>query len=97
MFKAKSMSDVIRNNRAAGYHFFDQGTMDFFSCRVESSLFKNNTFVTSEELTGIAPRKYTVRLYDPDTAQIKDVSGFQKYDDLNQALEAARAFGRVKS
>ena len=85
--------DIIR--RHSGY-FFSKDTMRFFRSRVLWQVFagtKEVYFVTSEQFqssTGYrAPRKYTVRAYNPETDDIRTV---QPFNDLtrSRALRIAR-------
>ena len=66
-----TIADVKAKNRAVGDHFFDANTMKFFGSRIESSLYKNNTFITSE-YTGFERknRAYTVRVFDEATGRV---------------------------
>ena len=43
-----TMADVKQANKDAGYYFFSRDTMRFFGTRIESTLYKNNTFITSD-------------------------------------------------
>ena len=36
---------------------------------------------------------YTVRLFEEDTAEIKTVCGFQRFDNFDDAVKAAKAYG----
>lgn len=88
-----TMADIKQKLRAGGNHFFDQDTMRFFGSRVESTLYKNNTFITSE-YTGFDRKKraYTVRYYDEAKNDIKDVSGFGAFPTKDSAREFAKNY-----
>ena len=43
-----TIADVRQANKDAGYYFFSRDTMQFFGTRIESALYKNNTFITSD-------------------------------------------------
>lgn len=43
------IESVKRANKENGYHFFDYETMKFFASRIESKLYKNQCFITSEK------------------------------------------------
>lgn len=88
-----TMADVKQKLRAGGNHFFDPDTMRFFGSRVESSLYKNNTFVTSE-YTGFerTKRAYTVRYYNEVKNDVEDVSGFGAFSTLDSAREFAQNY-----
>lgn len=44
-----SITEVKEANKANGFYFFSKDTMRFFSSRVESTLYKNQCFITSEK------------------------------------------------
>lgn len=92
-----TMADVKERNRLAGGHFFDRDTMKFFGSRIESGLYKNSTFITSE-YTGFERknRAYTVRVFDEKTGEIKTARFADGTDTFNyfQTKEYARAFCR---
>lgn len=88
-YNAGDMSDVMRYNRMVGQHFFNEGTMLFWGSKIESTLYQNNTFVTSEYNFERTKRLYTVRLYDPETARIKTIGGFQQFKDKSEAKRFA--------
>ena len=90
-----TIADVKAKNKAAGQHFFDADTMRFFGSRVESSLYKNNTFITSE-YTGFerTSRAYTVRVFDEATGSV-DTADFPNGESTFNAFrtkEAAQDF-----
>ena len=95
MYIANNLGEGILHNKSAGYHFFDSKSMAFFGSRLETKLLENNTFVTSEELYGIIPRKFTVRVFDSKTARILDGSKFMEYEDLDAALDAAHKYNNI--
>ena len=45
----ETIDEVKEANKELGHHFFSPDTMKFFASRVESSLYKNQTFITSEK------------------------------------------------
>jgi len=67
--------------------------MRWFGSRVESSLYKNNTFITSE-YTGFerTKRAYTVRYYDEAKNTVVDVSGFGAFSTKDAAREFAKNY-----
>ena len=91
------MNDVIRHNKKVGQHFFDKETMKYWGSRVETELFPNNTFVTSEDTYDRNGRLYTVRMYDPNTGRIKTLNSFQEFDNLRDAENFAKNYSGVKS
>lgn len=88
MFKAKNMSDVIKHHTMKGYHFFDEDTMRFWGSKIESELFNNGTFVTSEDNFNRTERLYSVRLYNSEDATI-DTIVFQKFTNRKDAIAFA--------
>lgn len=90
-----SSSDIERAADRAGSHFFDRDTKRFFRSRILPDAFHGNGgcyFVTSEQYVcgeRKAERRYTVRAFNPETA---DISSFGPFNVLTkaQALRAAR-------
>lgn len=83
-------------NRTAGHYYFERSTMRFFNSRVLSRVYEGPGgvyFVTSEQFHGSSgvskPRRYTVRKFHPDTA---DISTFGPFNELSRdrAMRAAR-------
>lgn len=85
----KTMAEVKRANKAAGYFWFSPATMQFFAGRVEGEL-KGGRYFVSSERNGEEPRRYTVREVQPD-ATIDTVGEFQGYATLAKANAAVRA------
>ena len=85
-----TIADVKRLNNEAGYQFFAPDTMRFFASRIESGLYKNGTFITSER-AGFrdATRRYTVRRVRPDYS-IATIGEFCGHATLTAAREAAK-------
>jgi hypothetical protein len=44
-----NIQEIKKLNKDIGHHFFDLDTMRFFASKVESKLFSNGTFITSEK------------------------------------------------
>lgn len=95
MRNPKTMEDVIRMCKEEGNHFFDRDTILFFGSKVETKLFDNFTFVTSDDNWNRTERMYTVRQFDPYYesmgGMIKDVSGFGEFKSLEDAVEYAKS------
>lgn len=83
-----TMADVKRNNHKAGRYYFSPDTMRFFNSKVESKLFKNKYFITSEKFKEDYPRLFTIREYNPKTHIISTVGTFQEFTTLDEAIEA---------
>ena len=91
-YPAKDMADVAYWNKYIGHHFFDKGTMEFFGSKIESGLYKNNTFLTSDEDAFGANRAYTVRHYNPNNAHIDNISSYRQFKTRVEAKEFALAY-----
>ena len=94
--KFHSIEQIVAAVTASGSHFFDKETMHFFRSRTYPELFysyKLVYFVTSEQREVLysepAPRLYTVRTFDPVTADLGQVGEFQQHSTKAQALKAA--------
>lgn len=88
--KFAGMQMVIDANKAAGKHFFDKGAMEFFGSKLESPLFPNDCFVTSEDNFDRSKRLFTIRKFDRATGSIEDASEFQAYSTKEEAIAAAK-------
>lgn len=63
----ESIKEVKQANKELGHHFFDSDTMNFFASSVETTLYKNQTFITSEKKCfDDYTRVYSVRLVKPN-------------------------------
>lgn len=90
------MSDVRRINKQKGYHFFDFDWIRFFGTLIESELYDNRYFITSEKasepIMGYTPwdgeRRYTIRIFDAATGTIESFSEFGEYSTKDKALAA---------
>lgn len=80
------MQEVIKANKKAGEHFFDEDAMRFFGSEIESDLFPNDMFVTSENNFFGDKRYYTVRRFDRETGIIHDVGAFQEHETREDAI-----------
>lgn len=87
------MADIKQKLSAGGNHFFDKDTIRFFGSRVESSLYKNNTFITSE-YTGFerTNRAYTVRYYNEQKNNVETISKFGEFSTRDAAKEFAQNY-----
>jgi hypothetical protein len=84
-------------NQGKGGHWFDAGAMRFFNGRISGEVHsagKNagQYFVSSERYDDDTPRLYSVRRFDPETADVMDAPGhhFQEYASLSGAHGAAK-------
>ena len=89
-----SISEVRRQNKAIGHHFFDKESVRFFNSRIETkgNLIKNKYFITSEQFVSStgekAPRKYTIR--ENNNGKIDTVGKFNEITSLTEAKKIAR-------
>lgn len=86
-----TMQETIVRHQNHGGAFFKKKTMKFFNSRVESGLYKNMCFVTSESTFDEKQIRYTVRRFFDDFKHIETVSAFLEYDNVKDARAAARA------
>lgn len=82
----KTIADMKRFNEESGNYFFSRETMRFFESRIESNLYKDKTFITSEKNYNGTRRMYTVRQLQPD-GSVKTLSDFNQFRTLEDARE----------
>jgi hypothetical protein len=73
-----------------GGHFFDRDTMRFFGSRIESDLYKNRCFITSEKNFDGTKRFYTVRRFNKDFTSIDTIGEFNKITSKHTAQQIAK-------
>lgn len=95
MKEIKTIADVKRVHKEKGYHFFDKDTMEFWGSRIESVLYKNMCFVTSELDFNGENRFYNVRQFDPETCHINTIGKFNYYLKKEDSIEVAKAVGTI--
>lgn len=65
----KNIKELKEANKEAGYHFFSKEIMKFFASKIESNLYKNKTFITSEKKCfDDYTRVYSVRKANSDAS-----------------------------
>ena len=93
-----TMTHIKKHNARIGHHWFEQATLRFFRSRIGRKVYTGPGgvfFVSSEqfELSAyVAPRRYTVRQYHPDTGAIDTVGPFNersRYEAVRDAKSAA--------
>ena len=103
-----SIGDIKYWNRTRGFYFFERATMRFFRSRIASAPYHGKGgvfFITSEQFVGSdghsAPRKYTVRRFDPLTGDCETAkytadgsSAFNELRHLSDARDIARKLAR---
>ena len=82
-----TLTDIKNNNKIAGRFWFSRDTMRFFDCRIESKLYSDNTFITSEQMNYQSPREYTIRIALNNGIDIESVGEFGQFETLEQARE----------
>lgn len=85
-----TLSEAKAIYKTGGGHFFDRETFKYWGSRIESGLYKNRCFVTSENNFDGSRRAYTVRRFSPDFLNIETVGEFQQYALKEAAREAAK-------
>jgi hypothetical protein len=84
-----TINDVKRTNQEAGKYFFSKDTMNFFKSRIETDLYKNTYFITSEQgPIDTSPRRFTIRKAVLGGRDIVTASEFQRYKTLESAKAA---------
>ena len=92
-----SMQDIKGANHSAGQFFFEPSSMRFFASRVGDKVYQGSGgvfFVTSEQFTcseGTKPRRYTVREFHPETADVSTVGEFNEMTRSQAHTTAAAA------
>ena len=90
-----TMADIRRNNKEAGYYFFDKDSMRFWDSRIETGLYKDNTFITSEldyATKFDAKRKYTIRRAVDGGIKIETIGEFLQFETLEDAKIGRKKF-----
>lgn len=82
-----TINDMIKHHKENKYHFFDDDTMQFFGSKIESDLYNDKYFITSEKNFDGTKRLFTVRKYDWETAQVEDIPKFQAFPTLHEAKD----------
>ena len=82
----KDITEFKRANKEAGYYFFSSDTMAFFASEIESGLYENQCFITSEKKcfddnTGV----YKVR-------QARENGSVKNLSEVLDTLKEARDF-----
>lgn len=70
------LKEAIEIYRETGNHFFDKETMEFFGSRIESELYENRCFITSEDNFDRSKRYYNVRQFSEDFKNVESLGDF---------------------
>ena len=81
-----NLREVLDANDAAGQHFFDADTMEFFNSKLESDLIDGRFFITSERFDFDTAKQYTIRAAQDDGA-IVTLGDFGQYQTLQDARD----------
>lgn len=92
MTKTWTINDIKTACRVRGSHWFDPGTMRFFKGRVLDTVYQgpNGIFFVSSEQYDTQQRRYTVRQFHPETADITTVGDFNVLTK-HMAIKTAKA------
>jgi hypothetical protein len=74
-------------NRAAGHNWFNHDTLEWFGCKIESSVLHGRYFISSEQDQHGAwggERRYTIRMVD-DRGVVHSLGQFGEYTNLVEA------------
>lgn len=82
---------MAEKSTRAGYYFFDDGAMNFFQSRIETSCTVHGVFITSERFD-TAPRHYRVRVFREagDVVTVSDQIGTIEHARWIMAIVDAR-------
>ena len=85
------MREAIKVYKTFGGHFFDNQTIMWWNSRIETELYPNRCFVTSEPNFYGEKRKYTIRRFSFQYDDVETIGEFRQYDTLHEAsVEAAK-------
>jgi NADPH-dependent ferric siderophore reductase len=82
-----TIMEIKENNKQNSRYFFNKQTMKFFNSKIESKLYADNTFITSERENLQAPRTYTIRIALDNGREIGTIGKFQQFESLISARE----------
>lgn len=86
-----TITEMIKRNKAAGFHWFDMETMEYFGSMIEATPNKNGIFITSEWADfHKTKRRYTLRKFDIETSNVTTIGDFLQYESLEAAREARK-------
>jgi hypothetical protein len=82
-----TIMEIKENNKQNSRYFFNKQTMKFFNSKIESKLYADNTFITSERENLQTPRTYTIRIALDNGGEIGTIGKFQQFESLISARE----------
>ena len=86
------MREAVADSLVHGKYDFAEDTMSFWNSRVVAGMFKNNTFVTSEDNYDRSKILYTARLYDWRTHSMETIGEFQQFSNVEEASQFAKSY-----
>ena len=82
-----TIQEMKENNKANGMHWFSKDTMNFFDSKIETSVYYDRTFITSELDCHREFRGYTWRLALERGKDIETIGDFLQFKTLEQAID----------
>ena len=73
-------------------YFFTKKTMKFWGSKIVAGMYDNDAFVTIEDNFERTKKLYTSRYYDWDKHRVEDISRFQEFDNLEDAIRSAKEY-----
>jgi len=88
-----SIDEIRAASLAAGNHWFSPGSMRFFRTRLPRTGTRDTTgkiwFISSEAMRG-GPRRYSVRVFCPQTGQVDTHGDFHSHKTADAARRAMK-------
>lgn len=86
------LREAVEIYKKNGGHFFDKDTMRFFGSKVESELFDNRCFITSEDNFNETERFFTVRRFSENYTRTETMGEFNKIANYDEAVKIAISY-----
>lgn len=83
---------MLEDSKVRGDYFFSKETMDFWGSSIVGGVFKNNTFVTSEDDYNRTKKLFTARHYNWDTHSVETIGAFQQFEKWEDAIAFAKDY-----
>lgn len=90
------IEQMKRDSLAHGSFFFTKDTMSFWGSKVVAGMFRNDTFVTSEDNYNRTQKLYTARHYDWKKHEVETIGDFQQFDNIEDAVRFAKQYKGVE-
>ena len=87
-----TIREIKKANKDAGQHWFDDSTMEFFGTKLDKEVFEGpgGTFFVTSEKPPHGDRRWSVRVFDPETGGVSTHGQFCGYASRGKARWAAR-------